>query len=533
MSPRSGLAGRRKHKVGLHAVLVALAVLSVAVGFSNAMYSSYQVQKAQIIKNSLAANQARAEKIAEVVDVYVAALHRQAGNSARQLPALLHNPAALQAELQRLAGQIDSVYAVLLADTAGGITAAAPGGQAAGTRIARLADLGLTAPAPGHWVATLAGSNATVLTTVEPVNDTAGKPLAYLALVIKLGEDSGMDRVIGNRDDIAGMSVFLIGKAGQVLYRKHAGPEALDLASIEPTRRGGSALLSNADGKEILTGYAPLPKGNWAVVAQRSLDQVLSPLRELLGEALRSAIPAIILTLLLVCGLAYAIASPLSRLTRAMRAGKPANADLGRINTWYVEADTLREAVQSTLDQHQDEVGRLNTQAQTDPMTGLLNRRAMTDVLGAYAADGAPVAIIAMDLDHFKRINDTFGHLTGDKVLMALAEVIRGGLRDQDRAFRVGGEEFIALLPTASATQACEVAERLRAAVAQRIMPDSVGRVTVSIGVALWPQDGASASDVIRRADEALYESKQAGRDRVTLWRDMASTATAHPTNRK
>lgn len=216
-----------------------------------------------------------------------------------------------------------------------------------------------------------------------------------------------------------------------------------------------------------------------------------------------------------------------------MRAGKPANADLGRINTWYVEADTLREAVQSTLDQHQDEVGRLNTQAQTDPMTGLLNRRAMTDVLGAYAADGAPVAIIAMDLDHFKRINDTFGHLTGDKVLMALAEVIRGGLRDQDRAFRVGGEEFIALLPTASATQACEVAERLRAAVAQRIMPDSVGRVTVSIGVALWPQDGASASDVIRRADEALYESKQAGRDRVTLWRDMASTATAHPTNRK
>ncbi|MDQ6215933.1 diguanylate cyclase, partial [Achromobacter insolitus] len=77
-------------------------MLSVAVGFSNAMYSSYQVQKAQIIKNSLAANQARAEKIAEVVDVYVAALHRQAGNSARQLPAFLHNPAALQAELQRL-----------------------------------------------------------------------------------------------------------------------------------------------------------------------------------------------------------------------------------------------------------------------------------------------------------------------------------------------------------------------------------------------------------------------------------------------
>jgi diguanylate cyclase (GGDEF)-like protein len=215
-----------------------------------------------------------------------------------------------------------------------------------------------------------------------------------------------------------------------------------------------------------------------------------------------------------------------------MSAGKSPGVDLGRLNAWYAEADTLRDAVELTLNQHQDEVGRLNTQALTDPMTGLLNRRAMTDVLDAYAADGASVAVIAMDLDHFKRINDSFGHMTGDKVLIALAEVIRAGLRDQDRAFRVGGEEFIALLPTGSAEKACEIAERLRTAVARRLMPDSVGRVTVSIGVALWPQDGESAADVIRRADEALYESKQLGRNRVTLWRDRAATEQSPPNKR-
>lgn len=532
MSPRSSHARIRKRKIGLLAVLVALAVFSVAVGFSAAMYSSYQAQKAQIIKNALAANHARAEKLAEVIEVYVAALHRQARNSARQILPLLHNPQALQDELQRLGGQIDSVHAVLLADATGNIIARAPGASDAATGIRDLADLGLDAPGPGDWVATPGTSGTTVLTVVEPLDDAAGAPLAYLALAIKLDEGSGMDRIIGDRDEIAGMSVFLVGSGGDVLYRRHADPGALDLAGVEPTRQGGAALLSNANGGTVLTGYAPLAKGNWAVVAQRSLDQVLSPLRVLLEDSLRSAIPAIALTLLLVCGLAYAIASPLSRLTRAMRKGHTGGKDLATLNAWYAEADTLRDAVRLTLDQHQDEVGRLHTQAQTDPMTGLLNRRAMTGVLDEHAAKGAPVAVIAMDLDHFKRINDTFGHLTGDKVLIALAEVIRACLREQDRPFRVGGEEFIALLPTGSAEQASEVAERLRYAVARRVMPDSVGRVTVSIGVALWPQDGESAAEVIRRADEALYESKQSGRNRVTLWRDMAAAAPPQPTDR-
>lgn len=532
MKPHSNRAGTRKRKLGLHAVLVALAVLSVAVGFSNAMYSSYQVQKAQIIRNSLAANQARAEKLAEVIDVYIAALHRQARNAASQLSAAMGKPQALQNELERLAGQIDSLHAVMLADTTGRIVARAPNGQLADAKILRLADLGVDTAGTGDWVKTLPSTQTAVLTVVEPVENAAGAPMAALAITIKLDAGSGMDRVIGDRDDIAGMSVFLVGGNGDVLYRKHAGPGVPDLASIDLARRGGGALLSDAKDGTVLTGYAPLAKGNWAVVAQRSLDQVLSPLRELLGEALRSAIPAIALTLLLVCGLAYAIASPLSRLTRAMTVGKSAGVDLGRLNAWYAEADTLRDAVQLTLDQHQDEVGRLNTQALTDPMTGLLNRRAMTDVLDAYAADGTPVAVIAMDLDHFKRINDAFGHMTGDKVLIALAEVIRAGLRDQDRAFRVGGEEFIALLPTGAASQAGEVAERLRAAVARRLMPDGVGRVTVSIGIALWPQDGDSASDVIQRADEALYESKQTGRNRVTLWHDKTPAAPPYPTNR-
>ncbi|MDT4833453.1 GGDEF: diguanylate cyclase (GGDEF) domain protein [compost metagenome] len=344
-------------------------------------------------------------------------------------------------------------------------------------------------------------------------------------MMIALDDGSGIDRVISGQAPADGTSVFLVSNAGQVLYRRQATRSALVLATLAPIREAGAAPLEDAQGDTVLIGYSPLEKGNWAIVTQRSLDQVLSPLRALLAESLRFAVPAFLLTLLLVCALAYAIASPLSRLSRAMAAGTDAGQDLNRLNAWYAEADTLREAVKTTLAQHRREVGRLNRETQTDPMTGLMNRRALDEALAEYAEKQSPFAVIALDLDHFKRINDTFGHAVGDEVLIALAKAMRDGLRGKDRPFRIGGEEFIALLPTASAGQAAEVAERLRAAVAGQRMPDGVGQVTVSIGVALWPQDDTSHQTVIQLADQALYASKQAGRNRVTLWRALGSRA--------
>ena len=328
-------------------------------------------------------------------------------------------------------------------------------------------------------------------------------------------DDDG--RIVEYRPD--GTSVFLVNQAGDVLYRRQSARSALVLARLAPIREAGAAPLQDAAGETVLTGYAPLAQGRWAIVTQRTLDHVLSPLRALLAESLRFAVPAFVLTLALVCALAYAVASPLSRLSRALVRGQDAGRDLDRLPAWYAEADTLREAVKTTLAQHRREVGRLNRETLTDPMTGLMNRRALDEALADYEDKQEPFAVIALDLDHFKRINDTHGHAVGDQVLIALAQAMREGLRGPDRPFRTGGEEFIALLPTDRPEQAAEVAERLRAAVAARPMPEGVGAVTVSIGVALWPRDGAAPQAVIERADQALYASKQDGRNRVTLWR--------------
>jgi diguanylate cyclase (GGDEF)-like protein len=135
------------------------------------------------------------------------------------------------------------------------------------------------------------------------------------------------------------------------------------------------------------------------------------------------------------------------------------------------------------------------------------------------------LAVLVLDLDHFKEVNDTYGHAAGDAVLGEFARRIRVGLREVDVAFRQGGEEFVVLLPETDAYGGAIVAERLGAAVRDRPVPIDPRRpelgdqvpVTVSIGVAVYPEHGGDAQQVLDAADEALYAAKKAGRDTYRL----------------
>jgi diguanylate cyclase (GGDEF)-like protein len=157
---------------------------------------------------------------------------------------------------------------------------------------------------------------------------------------------------------------------------------------------------------------------------------------------------------------------------------------------------------------------RLESLLREDALTGLTNRRAVLTQLGGMVSGarrhGHPLTVAIVDLDHFKRVNDTHGHKTGDDVLVAAARAMRAHLRAEDQLGRLGGEEFLVLAPDTDAEAAGAMAEKLRAEVAAAPTPVAV---TVSIGVATW--DGETPEDLLHRADEALFAAKQAGRDRV------------------
>jgi diguanylate cyclase (GGDEF)-like protein len=166
--------------------------------------------------------------------------------------------------------------------------------------------------------------------------------------------------------------------------------------------------------------------------------------------------------------------------------------------------------------------------AQTDGLTGLYNHaflvQALRRELQRARRHARAAALVMLDLDDFKRVNDTRGHPVGDRVLVTVATLVRGCLREIDTAARYGGEEFALLLPETSRAGAVVVAERIRDKAERHFARRRGGpRVTLSGGVATFPDDASDAEGLIRRADQALYRAKAAGKNRVLAARARAS----------
>jgi diguanylate cyclase (GGDEF)-like protein len=159
-----------------------------------------------------------------------------------------------------------------------------------------------------------------------------------------------------------------------------------------------------------------------------------------------------------------------------------------------------------------------------DSLTGLFNRHYLEEALalefGRAARAEDTIGIIFGDLDHFKRLNDTFGHDGGDMALRAVAQTLINNVRQGDIACRHGGEEFVLVLPGATLEQTRDRAEELcRALAAIEVLfhGKTIGPITMSMGIAVFPQHGSSPEAVIRQADRAMYRAKQAGRDRIVI----------------
>lgn len=185
------------------------------------------------------------------------------------------------------------------------------------------------------------------------------------------------------------------------------------------------------------------------------------------------------------------------RRTLTMLAQFASHAALGLRSAWLME--------------------RISTMAKTDPLTGIFNRGVFEETLkkelARAARDGTQVTLVMIDIDHFKQLNDTYGHHAGDGVLKRVAASLEASTRPFDTAARYGGEEFAMILPTCTANESLPLADRLRQTVAG-LGTDPL--VTASLGVATYPVHAEHPEDLIKAADEALYESKRMGRNRVT-----------------
>jgi len=182
------------------------------------------------------------------------------------------------------------------------------------------------------------------------------------------------------------------------------------------------------------------------------------------------------------------------------------------------------QKLENLLQEAAEEKFILQEQAMHDPLTGLYNRRYLDATLPRELSrskrEGKQLAVIMLDLDHFKTVNDQYGHAAGDEVLKVLADILKKGARESDLICRYGGEEFVAIMPNMSENQALARAESWR----KQLEEISVNyrefeiSITLSAGIAVFPHNGDEPSLLLARADEMLYESKQDGRNRITVY---------------
>lgn len=509
-------------------MILGLALISGAVSFINTFQAAYQVQRRQLIENTLAANQAYAEKLAEVSDLYIESLRRELSDTAERLAPLWRDADQLGAEIARLPGQRDGFNATAVIDAQGQVLASS--GELDLVRGQTLTAPGLpdteAAKGRGAYITEPYRSAAGKLMIAlrQPVRDGDGRYLGFVGGALYLRQGGGLDKLLGRHYYRDGSYIYVVDGEGRVIHHHDAtrlGVSGVGNPAVDAARKGqsGAAQVTNHYGVDMLAGYAPMRTSGWAVAAQRPRAVTLEPLNQLMWRVVWLSVPVALLSLFLIYLVGRRIARPLSELANAVdEDGGPDSIErVAGIDAWYFEAARLKQAVRDRVRAMSLQIGSLTSASRTDPLTGLGNRRALREFIDRQIAADSSFALLALDLDHFKRVNDTYGHAAGDAVLVGLATVMREGLRPGDGAFRQGGEEFLIALPDASAAYALGVAERIRARLAAGPVAAEVPPVTVSIGGAVWTAGREPVERLVQRADEALYTAKEGGRNRVVM----------------
>jgi len=510
-------------KTDLRTLITLLAIASIVITLANSLYATWRVQRDLLINNTLESNRVYATKLAATTEIFFQLAQSQLAYSARMLSDGLDDKSALQSEVDRLREQTASFNSVVIVDAQSQVRAISPEslkleGMQLTTETARQA---LKERKPLISQPAISAANNLMVFVSTPIWSKDGTYLGYIGGALYLKKKSIMNALLGEQFYRDGSSLYVVDKQNQVLYHQNAqliGQTIEPLISEEDkqSRSSGYQQITHQGSEPMLAGYAVVPASDWTIVALKPTQSTLNPLTSLLFKVLKHSVPFALLTLIAAWLLARLIALPLWQLARkaSQMDNQGVSNEIGSIRSWYFEAAQIKRALLAGIGLLQDKIGRLKFEVQTDPMTQLLNRRGLSAVLEYFLTTRQAFAVLALDIDHFKRVNDTFGHDAGDAVIIRIARELEQSSRQTDVVCRNGGEEFLMILPGADNEMALMIAERVRQRINQ-LQIDQLENISVSIGVSLWQPDHQSIEEVFKAADDALYQAKKAGRNCV------------------
>ncbi|MFB8829828.1 diguanylate cyclase [Azotobacter sp. CWF10] len=506
--------------------LILLLSLTVALfSFFNSFHASYQTQRDLLIQHTLEANRVYAAKLRLSAEKLLGTMHQELAYSANQLQGRMDQPERMAGETERLIRQNRHFNSAFVIRHDGKVLAASPEslgllGQMLDTVGAREA---LEKRRPLISDPYISAKNRLVVFISQPIFAGDGTYQGYVGGSLYLQHENILHTLLGEHFYQDGSYLYVVDRNRRLIYHQdqaRVGKTATGNPVVERVIRGeeGSQALTNSQGIEMLAGFAPVAASGWGIVAQRPLELALAELDGLMLNILYLSLPLLLLSLGGIWWLSQLISRPLWQLARSAQQWdtEASPEQVRHVRAWYFEADQLKRAILASLAQIHQRLGRLSQESLTDPLTGLSNRRGLQAQLERWQQQRQPFAVIALDIDHFKQVNDNHGHEFGDRVLQHLAQQMNDCSRASDLLCRSGGEEFVMLLPGASLEAARQVAERVRTQMGSTCCADCPS-VTLSAGVAHWPDSAASVEAVLKCADAALYQAKHAGRNRVEM----------------
>ncbi|WP_240783426.1 diguanylate cyclase [Rahnella sp. CFA14(1/10)] len=512
-------------RIDLRRLILILAVMSAFVTLANSFYASYRVQRQLLIDNTLEENRVYATKLAASTEQFLKNMQKQLAYSSTIAASHFDDREILQAETARLKYQTDSFNSVVLTNAQGKILATSPDSLQMVGRILNTPGAleALKERRPLISKPYISAAQNLVIVISAPIFHRDGRYLGYIAGTIYLRQKSILNELLGEHYYRDGSYIAVLDNERRILYH----PDAFRIGEVLKPRpvtevvkqhTNGSLMVTNLAGEAMLAGYAVVPSSGWEIITQRPTDATLKPLDGLMIKVLKHLTPLALLTLICVWLCSRMIAHPLWLLARsANEMDKPdISTNIREIPSWYFESTQLKRALLMGINLLQKKIGKLKFETQTDPMTGLFNRRGLAMTLESVIQQRQQFSVIALDIDHFKSINDSYGHNIGDEVIKSLAEQIRNNARESDILCRVGGEEFLVLLPGAGLAEAEIIAERLRLNVEKMSLP-GIRPITISLGVAHCNQLSGEPDASLKKADEALYKAKQDGRNRMIV----------------
>lgn len=360
----------------------------------------------------------------------------------------------------------------------------------------------------------------TVVMVSHPVMDSERQFRGFVGGFIYLQERNVFSDIFEHATrSQKGTYAYIVDRSGVLLFnpddkRSDEIVEADEINQLFIKDSENKPSIATANGKKYLVGFLKIPNIGWGVVFQSPASVVKDAMKLLVQTQLKSIIPLFGLLFLLSLLVAWRLTIPFAMLTETAR-----KVSIGEriseppfTNHWNYEAHHLARSMMRAVDGLQNQADQMTEEARTDKLTGLANRRFLLQRLDQWRMEGKPYSLLLLDIDHFKAVNDVYGHKVGDEALVHLARILTAETRSGDLCCRFGGEEFIVLLPLQSLDEGRSMAERIRRKTEESISPTG-NPITVSIGLASYPEHGDDFNEVFELADQALYNAKRSGRN--------------------